>query len=175
MFRLTLIFGATVFAGCSVALLNAQENDLQFDLSPRNWVSVTGEFSVSAKLVDYANRNLTLEKADQTTIQVSCDLLSAADKRYLANQLHLAKSKREKKVVVNSAAGNNDVETNHAEKVNEPQPNAKRLNAFANIKPKPMYGIDWYSRDEAIQLANSMDNPRPIMWLRVLGDLSGFM
>ena len=173
MFRLVAAaFAIISFAGSSDTVLHAENQALQFELENRTWVDATGDFHVEAKLVEYANQKLTLEKKDRSLIQIRVDQLSAPDKQYLGRQLQLARIYSRKKEV------NPQVETGDSKPIA-----AKEVSTTAskhtklNRESEKMYGIDWYPRTAGIQLAKSLgrEDAKPILWFRVLGELDGFM
>jgi len=127
----------------------------------REWTDSSGQNGVAAKLVsfDKTTRQVVLQCDDATTIEVPVTDLSISDRRYISRQT--SKFERESK----HAGHKNRTATGRSEAQAE---GVQRL-----------YGIDWHQQLESarrVAVGNEgvADN-KPIIWFRVLGDLSGYM
>ena len=138
-------------------------SDLRFNESHRQWTDSTGEHSTTAMLVSYENRRVTLKTDSGRSVTLSVDRLSDTDRVYLGRRIRLARSRvaREAKAGV------------LAEQTTSVQPRPRFREPSSGEDSVQMYGVDWYESEEASRLA--MAENKPIMWFRVLGDLSGFM
>ena len=140
----------------------ANDDVLIFSDNARCWQDATGNFRVDAALAKYHKRQVTLNGPDGTTIQLSIDKLSKPDQAYLINKLRaartssIAKSPSEERLVA----------------LRKPR-KSRRLPPTRLGTPQRLSNVDWYPSEDASRLAAAQN--KPIMWFRVLGDLSGFM
>ena len=164
-----MMLAAFLTAGLAICPLASAEDGAgqTFDLKTRVWTDTSGEYRLNAALVAYQDRELTLRKEDGSEIQISVDKLSRADRQFVANRLREARQNREPQ----PRAGEG------SEPKSDVTENNKPIVVDKSIHARQMYGIDWYDTKDSLIVA-SADNPKdekPIMWFRVLGDLSGFM
>jgi hypothetical protein len=160
MKTLLILLGGFFAMPCFVALdTNAQQ-------PMRQWSNRDKSQSIEARFQSYdpKSRKLTLQLSNGDPLTVDLMQLSPFDRR------HVVKLNR----------GQFD-STRDSEIENEDsQPNPVRLARSGNsIKEHQAFGIRWTPGIEAaLQQAageESVQDDRPVMWLRVLGDLSGFM
>ena len=162
-----------------LAMIPAVANAWQVDQDFRSWTDVSGEHTVKAKLIEYdtTTKMVTLEKEDGEWLEVRYDQLQIADRRFLsrhaARQQRAAKSKH--------PAPENDDPFVQFDKTGD-KPERKRSStrrSAANQDVRRLYDIDWHQTPESAQVAaTGSEKPgddKPIIWFRVLGDLSGFM
>ena len=76
------IFAASMFA---LALMGSSLGSVA--AAPRQWKDATGQFSVSAELVEVKNGEVHLKKADGEVIVVAASKLSEVDRSYLASRV----------------------------------------------------------------------------------------
>jgi hypothetical protein len=142
------------------------EEAISFEATERLWRDASGTYELTATLQLYRDRTATLKTEDGKTLEIAIDKLSKSDRIYLARQLQIARKKdtvEQKPQPVQIAA------EQPAQRVKEKQV----VPELANVRAEQLYGVDWYPNDSAKQLAAAEE--KPILWFRVLGDLSGFM
>lgn len=171
------------------AISMAGDEVLWLEGKDRVWRDATGKYQVLATWKKYEDRTLTLETADGREIEISIDRISSADQSYAVKKI---RSARRKATTAESVAENQNREADVLASVQEPIEPLESNTALPNVgqrpleptvgNPKPrfstgdldtLYGVDWHSMDKAEQIAAQRD--KPIMWFRVLGDLTGFM
>ena len=159
------------FIACAICLaafsLHAEEQVLTFDVDPRRWRDATGKYQVDATLIKYRDRNVTLRISDGTTIDVPLERLCTTDLAYVSRHRRIARRAQA------NGAGESTEEALTSNKHAEKQPDSTKPALDHSAPAERLFGIDWYSLDDAQALAQRSD--KPIMWFRVLGDLSGFM
>ncbi len=163
---------------------------LEFQDQARCWKDATGKFEVVAALAKYQQRELTLHTNDGKSIVVPIDRISKRDQAYAINKIRLARrqarpaaapSEPRQPVFTTSRRANI---SNRLPKHDNRVPNLTSLlpkTAKLPVNAAPtspqndemLFGVHWQPIDRAEQLAAEQD--KPIMWFRVLGDLSGFM
>lgn len=131
----------------------------------RRWSSRNGDEAVEASFrsFDPKTKSVSLQLENGESLQVSLKHLSRADQRYISN---IYRNKAQSPL---ATADENPASVKHRSKVKRYQ-SAKAMKAF---------GIDWTPGiQSALQIATageSDQDDQPVMWLRVLGDLKGFM
>ena len=133
----------------------------------RTWQSLDGSASVEATFVAYDSKTKSVELLTDTdqTIKIDLSKLSKTDQRFVK----LVARKNRKTTMT--------PEADAAKQIRKTLPRKNR-NARKG-KQGSLFGINWtLDLDKALQVAEgstSSSDDRPVMWLRVLGDLNGFM
>jgi hypothetical protein len=147
--------------------VRADDGSVAFDNETRCWRDTSGEYEFNAALIRYHNRQVTLRAEDGKTIDVPLDNLSTPDRVYLARQRRLARKR-------SSIRGDELPDRRDLASLNNPADAAAPVTKQnRGGPPEQLFGVDWYSMDTAQEIAQSEN--KPVMWFRVLGDLSGFM
>jgi hypothetical protein len=165
--RASVVWGATFWCLISIHDVQAQESE-------RVWTSSNGRKSVTGSLLDFEarKRTATLRLNNGETLVISAKNLSRKDQHYLRDFL--------KKRCENSTPADLKQDERVAAKelkrgIGPHQPTSEGSKA----RESNMYGIRWVTDiPAALRLAQGNESPtddRPVMWFRVLGDLSGFM
>lgn len=126
-------------------------SDVQF----RTWTDASGNHSVEADFVAFEGGNVRLLKSDGAPILVPYKVLSAPDQNYVRDRL------RQSRILVSR----------------KPTPVAKlRTNRLKShpADANAQHGINWFPANSVSTIASGED-PKPVMWFRVLGALDGFM
>ena len=76
-----------IFAASTFALVLMASSLDSASAAPRQWKDVSGQFSVSAELVEVKNGEVHLKKADGEVIVVAAGKLSESDRNYLAGRV----------------------------------------------------------------------------------------
>lgn len=115
---------------------------------------------------DFERGTLTLEKADGTTLDVAANELHSADGRLVERILH-------KQIL----AGQKSPPTGNA---NDRTSSSRRSSGNnRNNGVDVLHGVKWYSDGTLARQAaygrQGIDDDKPVVWFRVLGDLTGLM
>ena len=144
----------------------AGDNDpLRFAEPERNWTDASGKYQIAASLVGYHDRTLILESANEKQIRISVDNISKSDQRYTLNRVSQARRKS-KPIQPRSASERKATQAAAPEKLASPSRPALQ-------NTSKLYGIDWHPIEQAERVATI--EKKPILWFRVLGDMTGFM
>lgn len=133
----------------------------------RSWTSRDKSQTIEAtfKSYDPRTKQLILKLLNGEELQVKLKQLSRTDQRYVTNA-----SKRNTKELLSPDT---------TEFVGTPKKKRKRMNRDRSLKTTKAFGIEWNPGMESAltkaQGGESASDDRPVMWLRVLGDLDGFM
>ena len=159
----TLIGGLLLVAVSASGLLG-QQPATSFDVGQRRWRDKSGHHEVLAKLVSYHDRKVTLLRHDGQSIDVPLDQLSAPDIAYVSRQRRVARAQQHRPESKSVSSG----ETKRG--LASPSTSHRKIRGAASER---LFGVDWFNSDAA--LAAAQQEQKPILWFRVLGDLSGFM
>ncbi len=136
--------------------------------TPRTWTDDTGQHAVQATLVSYdtQTKQVVLQRDDGREIRLVATDLCMADRRYLALRAERLRIRQNRQPSSTQETAIDQALTDHK------QP-AQRFNIAS------LYGIDWHRHPQSAQWAATGQpgarDDKPIVWFRVLGDLSGFM
>jgi hypothetical protein len=136
----------------------------------RVWTSADGREKIRAVLIDYQPRErlATLRLTNGKTIDLSTRKLSAKDRHHLRSFLT---NKNDEAANLTPTATTASEAIKKSESRSQRSPRAGRM--------QKLYGIDWVTDIPAAlaqaEGSESANDDRPVMWFRVLGDLSGFM
>ena len=151
--------------------------------STRTWTDRSGQHTVEARLVAYdaTTRQVRLQQSDGTVIDLYTTDLSRPDRQLLA-QIAARERKSTPPAEPAGVANSADSLDGNFEPVTQPDAIDRALDEKTQTVDQPsrrLYGIDWHGSPDAAGLQargnQSLDDDRPIIWFRVLGDLSGFM
>ncbi len=139
----------------------------------RTWTDDTGRHDVEATFVDYVDGNVLLLKDDGSEIAVPLERLSSSDRGYVQYELRrksINERRRPSSVHASAPMVSRDEEV---ERISDGSPDAVRVVGDS----QELFGVNWHTPVEsAFQTAGAgQKEQRPVMWFRVLGDLSGFM
>lgn len=135
----------------------------------RTWTSLNGDHKISAQFLDYDTRTRQVELVTEQdkTISVEIYKLSTADQRFVKRVARKRANSELPKLAADKSDGTAAENSNRRN---------KRKTAGQN---KRKFGIHWtLDLDNALKVAAGGPSPgddRPVMWLRVLGELEGFM
>lgn len=146
--QLALLLATTIAAVGSAA-----------DAPMRTWTDRSGEYRVEARFVSFQDDRVQLQTTDGSPLSVAIEMLSASDRIYVTSLVRRYQVALQKRPL------------DLADLTAKP---ADRTRAKAALTAKQLFGIGWYTIDEAIDLAGR-DDAKPVMWFRVLGSLNGFM
>ncbi len=130
----------------------------------RTWRSADGTQAMQASFIEYDSKSKTveLETSNSNTVKVRLTNLSPADQRFV--KLIARKNRKARPLSIQTEKSENTV--------------AKSKQRAANVGRK-LFGINWtLDLENALVAARGRETPaddRPVMWLRVLGDLNGYM
>ena len=150
--------------GIAAILLVAFQVEVFSQEQTRTWVSRIGNESVEASFqsFDPKNKIVSLQLQDGETLQVNLKQLSRADQRHVVSLFRNNAKSQQPTVIDRQDTKKQRFATRHT--------NPNDRNAF---------GIRWTPGiQSALQRAagaNTDQDDRPVMCLRVLGDLAGFM
>ena len=154
---------------CSILMVTANVaagSELMIADDSRVWQDSSKSHTINAALVSYASRNLTLKTSDGRTISISIDKVSKPDQVYAMRKIQTARAKlslSQRQPL--KAKSNTRIVRGH--KAVRPTLTASTASA------EKLYGVNWLPLDQAESVA-AKEN-KPILWLRVLGDMKGFM
>ncbi len=164
----------------------ADDNALTFSDDVRRWRDHSGTHEVDAELVEYRDRQVTLRGTDGETIVVSLDQLSESDQKHVVARIRSARRMARQNAVRSGDDNTAIVQTSVLPTVNDEDATNSEGRAIKQLadsqpraqQPRPvqphnLFGVDWYSPQDALNLAAA--ERKPMMWFRVLGDLRGFM
>lgn len=143
---LGLLFGAFAVQICSAA-----------DPPIRTWTDCSGKYTTEASFVEIESGSVRLLKGDGTSIAAPFKLLSSSDQNYVRSRLRHRQAELRKKPL--------------------PVPDLRARNVGAadvDADATTLYGINWYPTESVSKVASGK-YAKPVMWLRVLGSLDGFM
>jgi hypothetical protein len=138
----------------------------------RQWTSRETSQTIEASFQSYdpKSRQVSLQLPDGETLSVHLRQLSRPDQRYVTK---VAKKKIVEPQVANEGAA--DVVEPDADSRTKALENSKKKSS----KTRAAFGIFWTpDLQSALKSAAGNETPdddRPVAWLRVLGDLDGFM
>lgn len=145
----------------------AAGGELTFVDDLRTWQDSSKSHAVNAALVSYESRHLTLKTSAGRTICISIDEVSKPDQVYAIRKIQSARAELSK-----SLRPKRDATNVHDDKIVPPaSPTLNR--SVSTVAAERLYGVHWTPLDQAETLAAKGN--KPIMWLRVLGDMKGFM
>lgn len=176
-----------LMASCTLPLLFSVAAEAQLyefkQANSRDWADSSGQSEFRARLVscDRKAGNVVLKTHDETPVEVSIRDLSINDRRYLDRQCKIV-DRAAKRV----ATANRKVvkEITKPVRVSD-SPLTLNTKRAADVHAttegvQRLYEIDWH-QDAAVAAmaardsAEDVTNDKPIVWFRVLGDLSGYM
>ena len=152
-----------LFAAISLSLLC---EDVRAQRETRMWTSRDGQqIQATFSAYDPAKKRVSLVLMDDTSMEVDLGQLSPADKRYV---LRVARKNHTREKA--SPRTSEEPATNRTARERKSKPGRISYQR---------YGIDW-TQDirQALRSAAGVEgerDDRPVMWMRVLGDLNGFM
>lgn len=164
MGKLLLCLTATLVL---TGLCDARQTEPGQNDNLRTWTDITGTHTTEAELVswDPETKQVVLQTADNGTIELNSADLHISDRRFLNR--HAARMRREAR---NSESDGNIFERSRVSKAQT------RNNDVPLLE---LGGIPWHqSADQASIAASGREgakDDKPIVWFRVLGDLSGYM
>jgi hypothetical protein len=141
-------------------------HDLPAQHVPRTWTSRDGQ-QVQATFSAYepGQKLVSLILADGSVLNVRLNQFSPADRRHV---LHVARKNQ---------AGQENASAIPDQKAAPRSASDRRSNS--RRKARQRFGINWTpGLENALAVAEGADgdqDDRPVMWMRVLGDLEGFM
>jgi hypothetical protein len=154
---------ATIMALVALAAVDqATAQTSTFESQPlRTWTNGDASYSLDAKLIAYDSdtKTVTLEVRNGDAISVPINQLSRRDQRIVktAGRIRQKSAGDKPRIPV------------------EKQGSVREHNPAIN-KSKNLFGIQWTDSKRVFGGDPKLDaSDRPIMWLRVLGDLDGFM
>lgn len=136
----------------------------------RHWSSRNGDETVEARFQSFnpKSKTISIQLRDGRTLQVGLKQLSRADRRYVSNR-HRDRTDKFDNLPAAGAANENRIDDK----------GRKGGKYRKSSKPVRAFGINWIPGiQSALQHAfagESSQDDRPVMWMRVLGDLEGFM
>lgn len=149
--RLIVLSLLTAFVFCGITSgLDAVEREKPRP-RVRTWTDATGEYQVKASFIDYKDDTVSLRRADGTQVEVAFDRLSASDQKRVQYE---------------------------ARRKAAAQPRTPKVAAAANVTASPerrLYGISWQASPERACEVAATAGDKPVVWFRVLGDLTGYM
>ena len=92
-----LTVALVLIAGCIGRAQQPSSTDEREELQFRTWTDATGRYQTEAAMIEFADGKVHLKKKDGGTAVVSAGKLSAADQRYVREELARRKSLEEEK------------------------------------------------------------------------------
>ena len=152
---------------CSILMVTANVaagSELMIADDSRVWQDSSKSHTINAALVSYASRNLTLKTSDGRTISISIDKVSKPDQVYAMRKIQTARAKLSLSQPLKAKPNRKIVRGHKA---------VRRTLTASTASAEKLYGVNWLPLDQAESVATTEN--KPILWLRVLGDMKGFM
>lgn len=138
----------------------------------RTWKSKDGKDAIEASYVSYDRRSRIVSLLDRNGNQIHVNIaqLGRADRKYISTVAKPGNSFGKSSIFAPSIAAETDRANVEAE-----LPKSESASRETGRRQR-LYGINWIPGVEnALAIARSEKEKRPVMWFRVLGELDGFM